>query len=54
MDKETWLDQGVPGSEGPTEAVVWSKLLDSLGNLSIIPKIGVGVGRKKRPGLETN
>lgn len=29
------------------EVVIWSKLLGSLGDLPMIPKMGVGVGRKK-------
>lgn len=47
IGKETWLDQCAPGSEESAEVVIWSKLLGSLGDLPMIPKTGVGVGRKK-------
>lgn len=49
MGKETWLDQCAPGSEEPTEAVIWSKLLGSLGDLSMIPKTAVRSEQEKRP-----
>jgi hypothetical protein len=44
MAIETWL---APSSEGSAQVTVWSKLLESTGDLPMIPKMGAAVSGKK-------
>lgn len=43
MDVETWLEEDAPGSEGSAKVSVGFKLVESTGDLTMIPKAGAGV-----------
>lgn len=53
MSIEIWLDEDASASEESAEVAVWSKLLESTGDLPMILKVGAGVNRKKGLGFES-